>query len=45
MPEDTCIAIIHGYNDVNEIEEDRLVSNGKEHHKLANREGKKNYIL
>ena len=45
IPKDTCIAIIHGYNDVNEIEEDRLVSNGKENHKLANKEGKKNCIL
>ena len=41
IPKDTCIAIIHGYNDVNEIEEDDLVSNGIEHDKLADREGKK----
>ena len=42
IQDDICIAIIHGHNDVNEIVEDRLVSNDKEHHKFATREGMKN---
>ena len=43
--EETCVAIIHGYNDIPQNHDDTLNCIGTEHHKFYSSEGKKTCFI